>query len=138
MTSEVDRKKVRAAPKNSERAKDAKKGAALASFVNYELTKEQSAACKESPFSADTLCEMLERLTDSDYKVTFSHDDRNGCFACWLIPTRADHVNGGMILPGRGSTAAKAFKQACFKHYHVFDGLWGDYASPRREDEIDD
>jgi len=70
--------------------------------------------------------------------VTFNFDERNNAFGCWFLPQGEKHVNAGFILTGRGSSPIKAFKQAAFKHYTLFDTLWGEYAAPNNADEIDD
>lgn len=106
-------------------------------FVNYELTKEEQAACKKWEFGIEDYFNAIEKLLDSDYKVSFSQDTYNRCFAAFLTPTKDNKVNEGMILSGRGSTPLKAFKQLCYKHFHIFDGLWGEFVGARQFD-LDD
>jgi hypothetical protein len=95
-----------------------------AQFVNINLTPEQKALVKQSEWSIESLDNSLNDLLGSGYKVTLRYDERNDCFACWLIaPDYGD--NKGWILPGRGSTPHKALKQACYIHYAVLEKIWG-------------
>jgi len=107
-------------------------------FVQYELSKEQQATCKAWDFTFEDGYEALNGLVEAGYKITFRHDDRNNCSACWIIGDAQHKINGNMILPGRGSTPFKAFKQACFKHWKLFDTVWGEYVRKRETEEIDD
>jgi len=107
-------------------------------FVQYELNKEQAARCKAWDFSETDAFEALLKLCEEDYKITFRHDDKNRCSACWIVAADGHKINGGYILPGRGSTPFKALKQCCFKHWSLFDGAWGDYVGVKEAEEIDD
>lgn len=108
-----------------------------ASFVQYELSKEQLLTCKSWSFSADDGWHYLVQFEEAGYKVTFRTDDKNDCSACWIIGGEGHTINPNMILAGRGSSPFKAFKQVCFKH-NLFDGQWGDYIQKKGKEEIDD
>lgn len=103
-------------------------------WVNYNLSDEQKAELKAQNFNLDN---ALVRLTEEDMKVTISFDSYNECYACFLIPKSQTDPNFGAILSGRGSTPAKAVKQACYIHWNIFDRNWSDGRLPRRE-VIDD
>jgi hypothetical protein len=96
-----------------------------ARFVNRELTVEEGHAVKAQPDDGTTLLVHLDALCDAGYKVTFRWEDRNRAYACWLIAPDDDPVNGGGILPGRGSSVLKALKQVMYKHYEIFKEDWG-------------
>ncbi len=97
---------------------------APAKFVNITLSKEQLSAVKAESWDMSMTDNVLNKLLSDGYKVTMRYDDRNDCFACWLIPS-AGSENAGYILAGRGSTPSKAIKQLAFLHFKVFDEVWG-------------
>jgi len=107
-------------------------------FVQYELTKEQQAQCKFWDVTLSELFAAMIKLTESGYKVTLRYDDRNKCQACWIIAPPGEHKNAGMILPGRGTTPEKAFKQCLFKHFNLFGEEWPSPMSKHEAEEIDD
>lgn len=107
-------------------------------FVQYELSKEQQASCKAWSFTGDDASDALDKLVQASYKITFRFDERNNCPACWIIAEKENVMNPNMILSGRGSTPIKAFKQACFKHFILFEGVWGEYVRKKETEEIDD
>jgi len=111
---------------------------ATSDFVQYELSKEQQTACKAWDFSEVDAWEAIDSLLQSSYKITMRHDVRNNCPACWIISEPENVMNPNMILPGRGSTPFKAFKQAFFKHSMLFEGVWGEYVRKKETEEIDD
>lgn len=104
------------------------------SWVNYTLSSEQKAELKSQDFDFDN---ALVRLTEENLKVTLAYDDRNECYAAYLIPKNPEHKNAGCILSGRGSTPVKALKQAAYIHWQIFDGDWSDARTPAH-DVIDD
>lgn len=116
----------------------AQNGFQQAEFVQYELSKDQQASCKAWEVSCEELFLVLERLLEAGYKITMRFDTRNNCPACWIIGPVGDHRNANMILPGRGSTGQKAFKQALFKHFQLFSEEWPTPMSKRDAEEIDD
>ena len=93
-----------------------------ARFVQYELDEEQSRQCKAWQLDDSSLLLELLALVDDGYTVTARYDTFSDAYACW-VQVRGDdsHVNNGLILSGRGSTPAKAIKQAIFKH-RAMDG----------------
>jgi len=109
-----------------------------ASFIQRELNSQEQQACKEWEFPEEEAFATMQRLCDSDYKVTFRRDDYNHCFACWLLPPKDHADNAGLILTGRGSSSYKAFKQAYYKHAILFSELWPRDGDDRSITEIDD
>lgn len=94
-----------------------------ATFVNIQLSQDDKDRIKGQEFTQaqfDTACEnvMLE-----GYKITVRYDERNDCYACWLIaPDKSP--NKGCILAGRGSTASKAIKQCFYIHIVLLEKNW--------------
>lgn len=94
-------------------------------FINYDLTKEESARLKGRVMTLDEFETEMLRLNDEGYKVSLSYDAYHKCYGCFFSHRDPDHDNAGYILSGRGSTPFKAFKQALYIHFQVFDGVWG-------------
>lgn len=95
-------------------------------FVQRELNDDEKKACKAWDFSPVDALEMVEKLIEQNYKVTFRWDERSKSPACWIIAPPDHPENSNMILSGRGSEAFKALKQAAYKAIFVFDnGPWG-------------
>jgi len=109
-----------------------------AAFIRRELTPEEQAICKAWELSSEDCWDSMQRFVENGYRVTARWDDYNECFACWLLPPREDKDNAGLILTGRGSSPYKAFKQACFKHYQLFQEVWPKEVDKRGGNEIDD
>jgi hypothetical protein len=109
-----------------------------ATFIPRELTPEEQAACKSWEFSEESVFDAIHKLVDARYKVTMRYDDFNECYGCWLLPDKTDVDNAGYILTGRGSSPYKAAKQALFKHYQLFEGVWPKDTDRRGGKEIDD
>lgn len=109
-----------------------------AQFINVPLSKEQKAEIKDWLNSFEEIDDALLKTCEAGYKITIRYDDRNECFAAWLAPIDAGHVNAGFILSGRGSTPLKSLKQAYYIHAHLFEGDWAGNYKDFREQEIDD
>ena len=107
-------------------------------FINYSLSNEQKAELKAKPFSPEDFDSLLDQVTDSGYKVSFSYDTFNECYAVFLTPKDEKSINKGLILTARGSTNIKAFKQACYLHFTLFDENWADFYEVKGKEPIDD
>jgi len=103
-------------------------------FVQCELDDEQQRTCKAWQLDESSLLVELVSFTDDGYSITFRWDTFSDSYACWLqIRGDATHINAGLILSGRGSSPAKAFKQAIFKH-RLMEEDWRAWAErPKRE-----
>lgn len=107
-------------------------------FINYSLDEAQKSALKALPYDAEQCLLDLDRVTNSGYKVSFSWDDYGQCYSCFWTRRDAKHVNSGFVLTSRGSTVLKAFKQAMYLHYDLFDEQWADYYQRPTEKVLDD
>lgn len=106
-------------------------------FVNYELDLAEQAQCKGWDVSSDDLWSEVLSLVDDGYTVSLKFDTFSEAYACFIqVRGQDDHQNSGFILTGRGSTPAKAFKQAVFKS-RAIGPSWGEYAGTARP-PIDD
>jgi len=99
-------------------------------FVNYDLSTEQLKECKAWAMADGDLWNETLAVTDDGYSLSISRDDRNDCYLC-ILRARVPGVNSGLLLSGRGSTPAKAFKQAVFKH-HALEHDWTSAGSAGR------
>ena len=95
-----------------------------AQFVNITLSPGQIAAIKASDWSMEHQDNGLNALLGQGYKITMRFEEKNDCFACWIIPPEKSE-NSGYILAGRGSTPTKCIKQALYIHFKMFEGIWG-------------
>jgi len=107
-------------------------------FVNYTLSKEQKLELKNLNWGLSEHDTALVRLNEGGYNVSHKWDEYNQCFSCFISPTAACPANQGYILTGRGSTPVKAFKQACYLHWQIFDGDWSEHYISRERGEFDD
>lgn len=106
-------------------------------FVQYELDEVQRKQCKAWDLSGDDLWLESLSLLDDGYTFSLKYDEYSQSYACFVqVRNQPDHVNAGFILAGRGSTPAKALKQALFKH-RAIDAAWAGYGE-RRSQVVDD
>lgn len=109
-----------------------------ARFVNYELDKAGQAACKAWKLTEEESFRAIQSLCDKGYAIAISFDTYSESYACWLRHKKGEGPNAGLILPGRGSTPAKAVKQALYKHFEVMGEVWELFVSASRAELIDD
>jgi len=106
-------------------------------FVQYELDKNEAAQCKGWVLESEDLWLELLALLDDGYSASLKFDTFSEAYACFLqVRGDPDHPNAGLVLAGRGSTPAKALKQAIFKHKAIGPS-WVRYAE-REKPVIDD
>lgn len=107
-----------------------------AKFLNITLTPEDKERIKATnPYTAD-FDDSLQRLLGQGYKLSIKFDERNDAFVSWIIAPDGGE-NKGYILPGRGSTALKAIRQALYIHHVILQGLWAGHEVQDAR-EIDD
>lgn len=109
-----------------------------AKFINYSLSKEQKDEIKSTALTLEYADDILSKLAEANYKITFSYDDFAECFAAHIVPKGSQHKNAGFILAGRGSTPLKALKQAAYMHWQIFDEDWSEYYTERGREQLDD
>lgn len=126
------------ASKASKNAKPKQPGFGDTKFINYSLSDEQKREIKATSYTPDDFADDLDRVTNSGYKVSFSEDEYNSCSACFFTPKGEANINKGLILTARGSTMLKAFKQAMYLHYKLFEENWTDWYTPSSREPLDD
>lgn len=104
-------------------------------FINLELNKEQSAACRTWREDSETVINMWSELLEEGYRVNTKYDDYSSSYAAFIIPDEQSD-NSGFILTGRGGNPYRAVSEALFKHFAVLKGLWGNASDlrPNRDD----
>lgn len=108
-------------------------------FINFELDVQLQKRCKEWAVGDTQLWEAMGVWNGDGYKATFKWDGYSKSFAVFVSTDDETSPNFGYILTGRGSTPAKAWKQAIFKHQICFDGNpWSGYAERPDSAEMDD
>lgn len=99
-----------------------------------DLTVNQTADMKSRLSTLTEMNEWLLRLIEQDYKVTLAWDNYNDAYACFVYPVGDEHPNAGHILSNRGSSPISALRGAIYRHFVVFDAVWGN----RNHSPIDD
>lgn len=108
-----------------------------ARFVQYELDEVQRVSCRGWDLDGEDLWLEVLSLLDGGYTISVRNEAASTAYACFVTVRGNDaHPNAGLILAGRGSTPAKAVKQAIFKHKAI-DASWLQFAE-RRTEVIDD
>lgn len=105
-------------------------------FVNVSLSVDDVFNIKLQAWHEEEFNDAFSRLCMDGYKTTLRYDQRNQCYAAWLLPTEGG-PNDGYILSGRGSTPFKALKQLAYIHYKLLEGRW-DANGDQPRDQIDD
>lgn len=108
---------------HSNRPKAPVPGFKPATFVNIDLDDDVAQKLKSAPWGLTELDATLNKLLADRYKLTVRYDERNDCFAAWIVSPDAG-ANRGYILAGRGSTPSKAVKQVCYIHFVLLEGDW--------------
>jgi len=108
-------------------------------FVNVVLTQEEKAEIKEAHTDPVRFWQTLDGYIDDGFKFTFSYDDYSRCWQVVGQRSDKDHVDYGLLMSGRGSSALKAFKQWCYiQGRKVGDSTWTEFSGTSSQFEIDD
>lgn len=125
-------------PKNKPEAKPTQKRFNDVIFVNWSLSVEEKAECKNWLLGEGELDNACLLLIEAGYKTTISWDNYRECFTASIVPAKDAKINQGYILTGKGSTPLKAIKQAAYIHFHIMDGDWSSYSTAKSAEELDD
>jgi hypothetical protein len=108
-------------------------------FLNITLSDEDKAIIKATAYDLSAWATDLDKWVDNGYKFTFSDDSYNHCFQVIGTPQQQGHVDFGIMMTGRGSTAIKAFKQWVYIQTRLIgESSWTDNLKPKQSQEIDD
>jgi len=103
-------------------------------YVSVDLTLKQKADMKARFPDGDAIFEWMFKMAEEGYKFMVKYDDWNKCHACFIYPEDEDAPNSGYVLVGRGSAPRGAIMGALYRHYVVFETVWGN----RDQQAIDD
>jgi len=103
-------------------------------WIDITLTKAEKDALKKAYNDETTQVNALELVLADGLKISLSYDEKNECYACFLIPVGDDHINAGCILTARSDEAWKAVFAAWYKHERVLKKDW----RPRGGKKADD
>lgn len=129
---------TRSSSKNASKATGSKGQFADVIWVNYSLTKADREALKKAVWTLDDLDDCLIKLNEAGYKVSTQYDDKQACYACFIIQRDSEHENAGYICTGRGSAPHKAIKQAYYIGFHILEGVFSNVNQYSDKGEIDD
>jgi hypothetical protein len=107
-------------------------------FIQYELDKVASTACKAWNCDEVAAFHALHGLADAGYSVTLKYDTYSEAYASFMQQKGDEGPNSGFTLTGRGSTPYKALKQLLFKHFEVMAQTWEPFSGHEKASEIDD
>lgn len=93
-------------------------------FVPGEMTDSDKLDCKAWTVWDERADDLLVTLADGEYRVSVKRDGNGVGYLCFINCPESGHVHSGWTLSGRGSTPLKAIKQACYRHFVLFDGEW--------------
>lgn len=125
--------------KNKPKAKTATTQAPFRGFLNINLTEEDKSTIKSTRYDTADWVLDLDKWIDNGFKFTFSYDDYSHCFQCIGARMDKSHVDAGILLSARGSTATKSFKQWIYIQTRLIgDNSWSELLTARPTDEIDD
>jgi len=112
---------------------------AFRGFINYELSDADKRAVKAIEFTSDDILSWLDKVVDGGFKVTFGYDDYHHVNTCIGTHSDKQHADYGILLTGRGSTPAKAFRQWLYlKDTIIGDDDWSAWLDRGTEIELDD
>lgn len=107
-------------------------------FVNYSVTKEDKEFLKSQAWLLDDFDSAVIKVVEAGYKVSMQYDDKQECYACFIISRDSESENSGYILTGRGSAPSKAVKQAIYIGFHVLEGVFSNINELMQNDALDD
>lgn len=104
-------------------------------YVQCDLTVEQKEHAKSWIEHHQPSFDLLYKLVDDQYKVSFAYDNYHHTFQCSLTCADEKSVNYGWVLVGRAPDCALAFGMVCYKHFEVLKQLWTDGGDGRQDDQ---
>lgn len=103
-------------------------------FVQCDLTVEQKTHAKSWIEKHAPNWDMLYKLVDDEYKVSFGYDNYHKTFQCSLTCVANQSPNNGWVLVARAPDCMLAFGMACYKHFMVLEELWTDGGEGKQDD----
>jgi len=104
-------------------------------WISTTLTEQQTANMKRLFPTWGEVGLQLQNLVDDGYKYTVSIDKYNKCYSCYVFPIAEDNPNHGAILTSRGNSVYSALRGAVYRHFAVYDRLWGQWSKEVIDEE---
>ena len=93
-------------------------------FVAVTLTDKDRLAIKAWVKDRTDVSDMMHKIIEGGYKLTFSWDEKNSAHVVWMVPTHPKNDNAGLILSGRGRNPVNALAQALWLHFVKYKAVW--------------
>ncbi len=106
---------------------------AFKGYIQHSLTAEEKRAYEGWDMTPDTLWDEIERLVDSGYKLSTSHDDYNSTRQASLTCNNPKHLDYGWVLVARAPDSFNAIALVLFKHNVLLGGDWSEFHARERE-----
>lgn len=103
-------------------------GADVMDFVDYQMTPEELATCKDwtDPNTVEFHA-LLDGIIKDGYRISFTYDKKNRCVVSTLIGKTDECLNVGKAMSSRHATVARAVQISVYKQVVIFsNGEWGD------------
>lgn len=105
-------------------------------FINWELTAEEKKAAKLWDVTPEYIFGALEALVSDGYKVAIKYDNYNKCTSFSVTePVRKDGKPSRCIV-SRGPDVTGAARIACYKHFELLAGDWGNISAKSVERDV--
>jgi len=102
-------------------------------FIQHNLTAEEKRAYEKWEVSPDELWDSIERVIDSGYKLSTSHDDYNSTRQASLTCNNPKHNDYGWVLVARAPDSFNAIALVMFKHLVLLGGDWTEFHARAKE-----
>jgi len=102
-------------------------------YINHNLTAEEKAKYDLWTPDAEELFDAIERLVDSGYKLSTSHDDYNDTRQASLTCNNKQSEDYGWVLVARAPDSYNAIALVVFKHVYLLEGDWTAFHSRQKE-----
>lgn len=107
-------------------------------FVRIELTEAEKQEFKSLLAAEEFSGDFLDQCIKAGYKVTFDRDKNGGGVLCSVRCETTELLDSGLILTGRGKTAAVALAVCEYKSNYLADENGWASAETRRGSSYDD
>ena len=102
-------------------------------YIQHSLTAEEKKGYEAWDCTPEDLWDGIERLVDSGYKLSTSHDDYNNTRQASLTCNNPKHPDYGWVLVARAPDSFNAIALVMFKHVVLLGGDWSEFHARARE-----
>lgn len=105
-------------------------------FVRHQMSRDEKEQLREWNLDLETLGQMLDRLVDSDIKLSVALDAYNKCVTASLACRLQTSEDVNLILTGRAQSAYDAIRVVLYKHYVLLTDGWLAWQEKEGDDDI--